>query len=222
MAFFHERTVAMTDTTLTAFVEAALRAGTSRGEIGNALIAAGWPADQIAEGIGSFAEVDFIVPVPKPKAQLLARDAFLYLVMFTALYLSAFYLGDLLFQFVNLAFPDELEDRVEYVYSQIRWATSTIIVAFPIFVYVSYRTLNEIALDATRRTSSVRRWLTYLTLFVAAFIIVGDLISLVFNLLSGGLSARFLLKTIIVGLVAGVIFGYYLWSMRVDDKVLAR
>lgn len=212
----------MSDTTLTTFVDASLRAGASRSEVAIALAEAGWSTNQIAEGLTSFAEVDFVVPVPKPKAQLSARDAFVYLVIFGTLYLSAFYLGDLLFQFVNLAFPDELEDRVEYVYGQIRWATSTIIVAFPIFVYVSYRTLNEIALDATRRTSSVRRWLTYLTLFVAAFIIVGDLISLVFNLLSGGLSARFLLKTIIVGLVAGVIFGYYLWSMRVDDEVLAR
>ncbi|GIS69659.1 MAG: hypothetical protein CM1200mP9_04800 [Gammaproteobacteria bacterium] len=33
------------------------------------------------------------VPVPTPKPQLLARDAFLYLVMFTALYVSGFNLG---------------------------------------------------------------------------------------------------------------------------------
>lgn len=212
----------MSDTTLTTFVDASLRAGASRSEVAIALAEAGWSTNQIAEGLTSFAEVDFVVPVPKPKAQLSARDAFVYLVIFGTLYLSAFYLGDLLFQFVNLAFPDELQDRAVYVYRQIRWSTSAIIVAFPVFLYVSYRALNEVAHDATRRTSAVRRWLTYLTLFIAASIIVGDLISLVDNLLSGGLTARFLLKTSIVGLIAGIVFGYYLWSIKADDEALAQ
>lgn len=212
----------MTDTTLNAFVEASLRAGTSRSEIENALMEAGWSRDQITDGLTSFADVDFVVPVPMPKAQVSARDAFLYLVMFGTLYLSAFHLGNLFFQFVNLAFPDELQERVEFFYEQIRWATSTIVVAFPVFLYLSYRTLKEVKSDPTRRTSAVRRWLTYLTLFIAASVMAGDLISLVYNMLSGGLTVRFILKTIIVGLIAGVVFGYYLWSTKADGEVLAQ
>lgn len=212
----------MPDPVLTSFVETSLRHGAARTEVRDALSAAGWSADQIEDALGSFADIDFVVPVPRPKAQVSARDAFLYLVAFGMLYLSAYNLGDLLFQFIHLAFPDELEPRTEYIYPQIRWATSAIVVSFPIFLYVSYRITRDTLADPTRRTSSVRRWLTYLTLFVAASIIVGDLIWLVYNLLSGDLTVRFLLKTLVVGLIAGSIFGYYLWSMNADNEALRR
>ena len=62
----------------------------------------------MSDGLGTFAEVEFLVPVPKPRAQLSARDAFRYLVLFGTLYVAAYQFGDLLFQFVNLAIPDQL------------------------------------------------------------------------------------------------------------------
>ena len=51
---------------------------------------------------------------------------------------------------------------------------------------------------------------------------VGDLVSLLFNLLSGELTLRFVLKFTIVAAVAGAIFGYYLWLMKQDDEALRR
>ena len=90
------------------------------------------------------------------------------------------------------------------------------------FLFVSIRISRSIKRDPTRRTSGVRKWLTYLTLFVAACIIVGDLISLLNGLLSGELTARFMLKALTVGLISGTVFGYYLWSMRVDDEALSQ
>ena len=101
-------------------------------------------------------------------------------------------------------------------------ATAALIVAYPVFISVSYYTNRSLEFDPVRRTSAVRRWLTYFTLFVDAFVITDDVIALVYALLSGGLSIRFLLKILVVGLVAGMIFGYYPWAIRMDDKVLAR
>jgi hypothetical protein len=187
-----------------------------------ALLTAGWSPEQVADGLSSFADVDFLVPVPKPRAQLSARDAFRYLVMFGTLYVAAFQFGQLLFQFVNLAIADELAANVNRVYWQIRWATSALIVSYPIFLYTSYRITVEIAQDPTRRNSAVRRWLTYVTLFLAVSIITGDLIALLFNFLSGEVTFRFLLKFAIVAVIAGSVFSYYLWSMKADDKALAR
>lgn len=203
------------------FVEAALRAGASRAEVRRALSTAGWSDEQIRDALGAFAEVDFVVPVPRPKAQLSARDAFVYLVTFGALYLSAWQFGNLLFQFVNLAFPDELE-AVAYHHGQIRWAAATLIIAFPIYLYLSFRVARDLAADPTRRNSAVRRWLTYITLTVAAFVVLGDLISLIYGLLSGELTTRFVLKSLIVAGVAGALFGYYFWSVKADDAALAR
>ncbi|MEE3131930.1 MAG: DUF5671 domain-containing protein, partial [Pseudomonadota bacterium] len=97
-----------------------------------------------------------------------------------------------------------------------------LIVAYPLFISVSYYTNRSLVLNPVQRTSSVRRWLTYITLFVAACVITGDVIVLIYTLLSGGLSIRFLLKIVVVGLIAGTIFGYYAWSIRADDKALAR
>jgi hypothetical protein len=76
--------------------------------------------------------------------------------------------------------------------------------------------------DPTRRNSAVRRWLTYLTLTLAAFLVLGDLISLIDSLLSGELTTRFVLKSLIVGTIAGALFGYYFWTVKADDAALAR
>lgn len=203
------------------FVEAALRAGASRAEVQHALDTAGWSDDQIRDALGAFAEVEFVVPVPRPKAQLSARDAFVYLVTFGALYLSAWQFGNLLFQFVNLAFPSELE-VVDHFHRDIRWATATLIIAFPVYLYLSYRITRDLAADPTRRNSAVRRWLIYLTLTVAAFVVLGDLISLIYSLLSGELTVRFVLKSFIVAAVAGTLFGYYFWTVKADDAALGR
>ena len=51
---------------------------------------------------------------------------------------------------------------------------------------------------------------------------MGDLIALLYSLLSGELSMRVTLKVLAVGLIAGGIFAYYLWAMRADDEALAQ
>src|SRR5690606_39375607 len=60
-------------------------------------------------------------------------------------------------------------------------------------------------------------WLTYLTLFIAASVLVGDLVALVYNVLGGEASLRFVLKVAVVGMIAGAVFGYYLSDLRRDE-----
>ena len=88
------------------FVRDALARGLSREAIEKALTQAGWTPPQIRDALGAFAEVDFPVPVPRSRPYLSAREAFLYLVLFTTLYLSAYHVGSLCFDFINRAFPD--------------------------------------------------------------------------------------------------------------------
>src|SRR5687768_13868184 len=166
----------MADPKLVLFVESALRAGQSRDAVRNALELAGWSKDQVTDSLAHFADVAFAVPVPRPRAQVSARDAFWYLLMFGTLYVSAYYLGDLLFGFINRAFPDNLSynDRTQYIERGIRWATAAVIVAFPVFLFTAWKTGKEVAADPTRRNSAIRKWLTYITLLVAAAAIVAD------------------------------------------------
>ena len=218
----------MSDTTLIDFVDKALSKGASRADTEKALLDAGWSRDQVNDALASFSDVSFSVPVPRPKARLSARDAFLYLVMFAMLYISAYHLGSLLFQFINLGFPDPLLhqvpgfDPIERARDTIRFATSSLIVAFPVFLYTAHRISIGVRKDPTQRNSGVRKWLTYLTLFIAACIVVGDLIALLYSLLSGELSMRISLKVLTVGMIAGGILAYYLWAMRTDDEALAQ
>jgi hypothetical protein len=209
---------------LVVFVESALRAGQARDAVRAALEQAGWSKDQVADALAHYADVPFAVPVPRPRAQLSAREAFWYLLMFGALYMSAYHLGDLLFGFINLAFPDDLSynDRKEYVESGIRFATAALIVAFPLFLFTAWKTGKEVVADPTRRNSAIRKWLTYMTLLVAAAVIVTDGITLIYNVLSGELTLRFILKVLVVAAIASAGFAYYTWSIRADDAALGR
>jgi hypothetical protein len=211
----------MTDSTLAQFVKDALHAGASRVELEQALRQAGWAREQIHSALAAYAEVRFVIPVPVPRVQLSARDTFLYLVMFGMLYLSTWHLGNLLFQFVNLAIPDPLFEGYErFARARIRFSTAALLVAFPVFLFVASRIGKQIHHEPALRLSAVRKWLTYLTLAVAACIIVGDLIWLLNSLLSGELTLRFVLKALIVGLIAGAVFLFYLAEMRRDDREL--
>jgi hypothetical protein len=202
------------------FVREALLAGRSRADIAATLRQAGWTDEQTAAALGAFADIDYPVPVPRPKPYLSAKEAFWYLVLFTTLYLSAVYLGTLLFQLINLAFPDATDSGYAIVRSDslIRWAISVLVVAFPLFLYMSRLVGKAVARDPAKRASKVRKWLTYLTLFVAVCVLVGDAVSLLYNFLDGDLTARFVLKSLVVAVIAGGILGYYLADLRRDEQ----
>lgn len=201
------------------FVRDALLKGISRDTIEAALTAAGWTPEQTRDALDAYADVAFPVPVPKPRPYLSPREAFLYLVLFATLYLSAYHLGSLLFDFINRAFPDAADPiyPANIVHSM-RWSVASLVIAFPLFLFVARHLGKDLARNPVKRLSAVRRWLTYLTLFIAATVLIGDLITLVYNVLGGELSIRFVLKVLVVAMIAGTIFGYYLRDLRREEK----
>ena len=208
--------------TLLQFVKDALSRGIPRGEVEAALITAGWEREQVAAGLASFADTSFPIPVPRPAPYVSAREAFLYLLLFTTLYWSVYHLGALIIQFITVAFPDpaapvwnESQARIQ---DAMRWSISSLIVAFPVFLYLSVLTAREVRRDPAKRASKVRRQLTYLTLFVAAAFIIGDLIAFLNDLLAGELTIRFALKVLTVAVIASALFLYYLRDLRLLDK----
>ncbi len=201
---------------LVAFVGEALRQGIPRARIEQVLSEAGWPAARVNEALQSYAVVEFPIPVPRPKPYLSAFEAFLYLVMFSALYMSAIDLGQLAFKFIDLVFPDRATDYSDPVFliQSLRWPVAQLIIAFPVFLYLTVYVHRVMDAGAVRHDSRVRKWLTYLTLFAAAIVLIGDLTSLLYNLISGELTARIVLKVLTVAIIAGAIFGYYLRDVR--------
>src|SRR5262252_5691832 len=91
---------------LTLFVKDALGRGVARAQLEEALRRAGWRNEQIRAALAAYADIDFPIPVPRPKPLLSAREAFLYLVLFSTLYVTAWNVGSLLFEMIDRAFPD--------------------------------------------------------------------------------------------------------------------
>ena len=206
---------------LVRFVENALGRGVSRESLGEALAAAGWGAEAIRDALGAFADTALPFPVPRPRPYVSAKEAFLYLVLFTSLYLWCWHLGSLVFDLIDNAFPDPAQT---FGYSPgsedsgLRWAAAWIVVAFPVFLGLSHHLGKAVRKEPTKRSSRVRKWLTYLTLYVAATAILSDLATLIYNALGGELTSRFLLKVATVAVLAGGAFLYYLTDLRHDEK----
>jgi len=205
---------------LTGFIREALNRGLPRDAIQGVLNQADWSDEQVQAALQSFAAVDFPIAVPRPRPELSAREAYQYVVLFGTLYLSAYGLGTLLFQLINLALPDPLWSQAELdaIPETIRWAIASLLVATPVFLYAARTIGREVARSPLKRTSPVRRWLTYLTLAIAVSIIIGDSTTLVYQLLSGDVAARFVLKALTIGSIAGAIFVYYLRDLRRDER----
>ena len=202
------------------FVRDGLAVGRSRAELETVLGKAGWDRPQVGSALAGFADLEFPVPVPRPKPSLSARDAFLYLLLFTTLYISAFSFGGLIFHLINQAYPDPLlpPRAIDQAARDLRWSIASLVVAFPVFAGVSWQIGRDVSASPSHRVSPIRRWLTYMTLFVAAAVLIGDVTALVHSVLAGELTARFVLKVLTVGAIAGTAFWYYLTDLRVDER----
>jgi hypothetical protein len=198
------------------FTKEALAAGMPRDAIRDALQQAGWSADETASALAAFADLPSPVPVPRRRPYLSAREAFVYLVLFLCLYLSAWSFGAVVFELINKAVPDPI--AYGYGGETARLGVAMLFVGFPLYLWLSRVTVKWVASHPDKRQSLIRKWLTYLTLFVAAGVIIGGLVTLLYNLLGGDATARFLLKTVTVLAIAGLIFGYYLWDLRQDER----
>lgn len=208
------------DKELRDFIAAALARGIERDDIREVLLQAGWPREQVVDGLRGFAELSFPIPVPRSRPYLSAREAFIYLVLFATLYISAISLNTLVFRLIERAFPDPADTAymVQSADETIRWSIASVIIAFPVFLWVSRSVAKAIARDPNKRASRIRKWLTYLTLFGASMVLIVDLTALVYNLLGGDLTSRFLLKVLTAAVISGVIFVYYLWDLRDDER----
>jgi hypothetical protein len=200
------------------FVRDALLRGANKNSIRQAMLEAGWSPEQASTALGAYADVSFGIPVPRPRAQLSAREAFLYLLLFTTLYLSCYHLGSLSFDLINRAYRDPADRGFRLFGDSMRWSIAYLVIAFPVFVFLAHYIGKDVARNPVKRLSPVRRWLTYLTLFVAAAALIGDLTTLVYSILAGELTIRITLKVLVVLMIAGAVFGYYLTDLRKEER----
>lgn len=157
----------------------------------------------------------------EPKTWSVPRNLFLHLLMIGALYAAVIGLLVLLFQYINVAFPDALAAPYAAILDSIRRAESVLLVVFPVFLFLSWLLERDMAADPAKRNSRVRKWLIYFTLFLSAVTIIVDLIILIYNFLGGELRAQFFLKITAVLAIAAAVFGYYFWELKRKEDTRA-
>ncbi|MEK7503057.1 MAG: DUF5671 domain-containing protein [Patescibacteria group bacterium] len=156
--------------------------------------------------------------MPEITKKVSAKDFFMQLGAMVALYASAISFTMLIFEYINVLHPDPLGIGGYYdtygSFRSIRWSISLLIVVFPLYVWLSWFLEKSYKKHPEHRKIWIRRWLTYLTLFIAAGIIIGNFVTLIYNGLGGELTMRFILKVITMFFVTGSVFGYYLWNIK--------
>jgi len=148
----------------------------------------------------------------------LPRDVFLYLLSIVTLAASAISAGVLLFQYINIYIPDILQSEYQpsafYYKDIVRNTLAVLIVVFPVYALILRFLSKDIAKNPEKRELRIRKWLLYLTLFVAALVIIGDLVAVLRGFLQGELTSRFILKSGSILLIAAFVFFYYFKQLK--------
>lgn len=179
----------------------------------------GWSERRIYAAFSLYYSEALATPVPARSGPVeYARDAFLYLLAFISLACWTTAVGHLFYVLIDHWFPDAANPSY-YGFSvrgEVSLELATIIIAFPLFIAVSRMLARALRERPDLLDSGVRKWLTYIALVVAAIIILGDGIWFLEEFLRGELTVRFALKSLVLLVLAGGVFAYYLSSMRTD------
>ena len=148
------------------------------------------------------------------------RDVFTYLLLTVSLYVSAAGAMSIISGLADYWFPG-----AEYLgdpwTESARIGISMAVVAFPIFLYLNKVSHARIRSGDTLPDSRLRQAFIYLSLFVASVVILIDLMVLIYDLLSGDLTARFLMKALGLLVLAGLVIRYFQLELAVEPPAAA-
>ncbi|HEY6325068.1 MAG TPA: DUF5671 domain-containing protein [Candidatus Cybelea sp.] len=176
----------------------------------------GWPERRIYRAYSAFYAERLGAPLPKRyQAAENARDAFFYLLNFITLGFWTVALGQIFYRLIAYWLPDPTATTLYgSLRDDIAWQVATVIVAFPTFIYVHALIARELRNRSDLYESGIRRWLTYLTLVVAAIVVLTDAAWVIEALIRGELTLRFILDSLVLLVIGGGVFVYYLRTME--------
>jgi Domain of unknown function (DUF5671) len=210
-----------TDVRIAEFIEKALAAGIPHESLVGILTARGWPEKEVYDALADHYQRVSGIEVPRRTAAAgaSAKDAFFYLLIFATLATWTIGLGCLAFALIDRWIADPVFSRYQQIYDSytITASLAALLVAFPLYLLISRTVATEAAQQPEKLDSSVRKWLTYLALVIAACVFMGDLIAVLTHLLRGELTSRFLAKSFVVLALSGGVFFYYFSGLRRTD-----
>ena len=200
---------------LTAYVGERLRAGAAHGQIEGELALLGWSPEQIRQALRDALIERGAPPAPARAADATpqpstALDVGMSLFGFALLAIVVYALTHLGFGLADIAFPDALGGADKRVLSgTIHRAMASLLVALPGYALAMRWWFARYRLSAVRREPALTLWLTYGVLLGASLATIGDLIAVVYALLQGEASARFVAKASWLLLLAMLVVALY-------------
>ena len=147
----------------------------------------------------------------QPKTSV--KDFFLNLGAIVALYTVVVSLLNLVFTVINKAYPQI--NTYTNGSSSISLPVSILIIFFPIYILLMWLLEREYTAEPEKKHLGIRKWLTYITLFISGLTLAGDLVTVIYYFLDGQeLTAGFLLKIIFVLIITLGVFLYYISDIR--------
>ncbi len=215
----------MSNTQLQQYVRDAQSRGIGDEEIKQELIKAGWGSHDIDD---VFAPKAPLAPrlAPPPPPQLGMWVTFQYAVCFVCLYIVAVALGSIADTMLDKWVPNPASPSCGLYGGscnsfQIQFQLAALIVAAPIFVILFMVLRRQIAKNPGIRSLAVRKKAIYVTLFIAAVVVIIDLIWNIYDMLSGNVSMNGIGHLVVVLVIAGSIFFYLLRDVKEDRTYLS-
>jgi len=142
-----------------------------------------------------------------------AKYAFFYMLSLVALIFMALSTGMIIFQIINKNIKD-LVDMYSYDSTALKFAISAIIISTPIYYVLMWLIGKSLFEGKLSKESEIRRWLSYLILFIASVVMIGWLIATIFSFLNGELTLKFILKSLTSIIISATVFTYYFYDIR--------
>jgi hypothetical protein len=143
-----------------------------------------------------------------------AKFVFLYLTHLVSLIFMAISFGTIIFQAINKFIKDPVNLYSAFFQEDaLRFGIAALLVFSPVYYVVSHFIYKSMFKGEVKNDSGIRRWLTYLILFISFLVFAGYLIGFIISFLSGELTLKFLLKVITVLIIAATVFSFYFYDI---------
>ncbi|QQS58804.1 hypothetical protein IPN35_04335 [Candidatus Peregrinibacteria bacterium] len=152
-----------------------------------------------------------------------AQNAFFYLTSFFSLSFVAFGVGNLLFSMVHFYFPESTNlYSQDFSQDSLKFGIAALLIASPVYFFTTKTLYRFLAEKKLSYESGIRRWLTYVVLFITIATVLGDLVTTLYSFLGGELTIRFLLKSLIILGISGGIFLFYFLDVHTNDSAFQK
>lgn len=147
-----------------------------------------------------------------------ARFAFFYMLSLVALVFMSVSTGMIIFQVINKYIKDFIEQYgIRYSPDQLKFAISALVISAPIYYLTTRQIFKNLFSGELDKNCGVRRWLTYFILLITSIVMIGWMIAVINNFLSGEFTLKFILKAITALGISIIIFTFYLHDIKREE-----